>query len=74
MQDMGPIGKILIFAGIAIALLGVFIAFGSKFLPLGRLPGDIFIRRGNTSFFFPVVTCIIMSIILTIILNLFIRR
>ena len=41
---------------------------------LGRLPGDIFIQRGNTTIFIPIVTSIVLSLALTIILNLFIRR
>ena len=46
---------------------------GGRLFGMGRLPGDIFLQRGNFSFYFPVVTCIVLSILLTIILNL-IRR
>ncbi len=67
-------GKMLMFAGAAIALLGAFLAFGGRLSHHWRLPGDIYIRRGNTSFFFPIVTCIVISIILSIILNIFFRR
>jgi len=67
-------GKFLVFAGIVLVAAGLFFMFGSKFLPLGRLPGDITIRRENFSFYFPIVTCIVISILLTLILNFFFRR
>ena len=63
-------GRLLIFVGLAIAALGVAISFG---LPLGRLPGDIAVKRDNFSFYFPITTSIILSIILTLILSLFRR-
>ncbi len=67
---MAAIAKILIFAGLAIAALGI-ILWGLSYVPgVGRLPGDIYIRRGNFVFYFPVTTAIILSIILTIVLSL----
>lgn len=74
MNEMAPLGKMLIIGGIAMVIAGLFITFGMKYLPLGRLPGDIAVRRGNFSFFFPVVTCIVISVILSVIMNLFFRR
>ena len=65
------IGKMLIYIGILMVIVGVVIHFGGKFLPLGRLPGDIHYESGNTSFHFPIVSCIVISIILNIILRLF---
>lgn len=65
------IGKMLIYLGIAMVIIGAFWHFGGKFLPLGRLPGDIHYESGNTSFHFPIVTCIVVSIFLNIILRLF---
>lgn len=65
------IGKMLIYLGIFLVVVGCFIHFGGKFLPLGRLPGDINYHSGNTSFHFPIVTCILISIVLNIILRLF---
>lgn len=65
------LGKLLMAAGAVLALIGLFLTFGHKYLPLGRLPGDILIRRGNFSFYFPVVSCIIISIILTLAFSLF---
>ncbi|MCL6634291.1 MAG: DUF2905 domain-containing protein [Peptococcaceae bacterium] len=66
-------GKMLLLFGIFLAVLGGLMLVGGKLFGLGRLPGDIYIQRGNFSFYFPVVTSIVLSILLTIILNL-IRR
>ena len=63
-------GKFLIVLGLVIALIGMLISMG---VPLGRLPGDVSFRRGNTSFHFPIVTSIILSIILTLLLSFFRR-
>ena len=64
-------GKFLIVLGLAIALIGMLISMG---VPLGRLPGDISFRRGNSSFHFPIVTSIVLSIVLTLLLSFFFRR
>jgi Protein of unknown function (DUF2905) len=63
-------GKLLIVAGLAIAAIGLLISLG---VPFGRLPGDIVVRRGSFSFYFPVVTCIILSLLATLLLS-FLRR
>jgi Protein of unknown function (DUF2905) len=63
-------GKLLVVAGLLIALVGVFIMLG---VPLGRLPGDITYRRGQTTFYFPIVTSILASLLLTLLLA-FLRR
>jgi hypothetical protein len=63
-------GKTLVFVGIGIAALGLAIMLG---VPVGRLPGDIYVKRGNFSFYFPLATSIILSIILTLIFALFRR-
>ena len=67
------IGKMLIVAGIALIIAGIIFTIGSK-LGLGKLPGDIFIKREGYSFSFPIVSSIVVSIILTVILNIFFRR
>ncbi len=59
---------------IGIGVLLVVVGLIATFTPLFRLPGDIFIRRGNFTFAFPLVSSIIISIILTVLLNLFLRR
>jgi uncharacterized protein HemY len=63
-------GKLLVLIGLAIAAVGLAIMLG---VPLGRLPGDIAVRRGNFSFYFPIVTSIVLSILLTLIFSLFRR-
>jgi len=65
------VGKILLVAGLAIAVLGLLLMFGPKIPWLGRLPGDILIKRGNTTFYFPVVTCIVLSIVISLLARLF---
>jgi hypothetical protein len=64
------VGKVLVLIGLGIAALGVLMMFG---LPFGRLPGDIMIRRGNFTFYFPLATSIVLSILLTLFFSLFNR-
>jgi uncharacterized protein HemY len=63
-------GKTLVLLGLVIAGFGVLMMLG---LPIGRLPGDFAIRRGNFSFYFPLATSIILSIVLTLLFALFRR-
>jgi len=74
MGEFSQLGKFLIFLGIIIILFGLFLMFFSKIPYLGKLPGDIYIKKGNFSFYFPLATCIIISIFLTILLNLIFRK
>lgn len=60
--------------GLFILILGAVMAFSGKIFGLGRLPGDIYIQRGNFTFYFPIVTSIILSIILSLVLAVFFRR
>ena len=63
--------KLLIILGIVILIIGLLYPYIKK-LGLGQLPGDIMFKSGNSTFFFPIVTCIIIiSVVLTIIFNLF---
>ena len=62
--------KILIILGITILIIGLLYPYVKK-LGLGQLPGDIIYKSENSTFFFPIVTCIIISFVLTIIFNLF---
>ena len=62
--------KILIIIGIILLIVGLLYPYIKK-LGIGQLPGDILFKTGNSTFFFPVMTCLIISIILTIIFNLF---
>ena len=63
-------GKLLVIVGLIIAGVGLLVMMG---LPLGRLPGDITVRRGNTTFYFPLVTSILLSILLTLLFAFFRR-
>ena len=63
-------GKLLLLIGLAIAGVGLLVMLG---VPFGRLPGDIAVRRGNFSFYFPLATSIILSLLLTLLFNLFRR-
>ncbi|MDU2066339.1 MAG: DUF2905 domain-containing protein [Sporomusaceae bacterium] len=72
--DFSSIGKMLMVAGFVMLVIGAILTFGGKFLPLGRLPGDILIQKENSSFFFPITTSIVLSIVLTVILNLLSKR
>ena len=60
-------GRLLIVLGLVIAAAGALISFG---IPLGRLPGDVMIRRGSFTFYFPIVTCIVVSLVLTLLFSL----
>jgi hypothetical protein len=65
------VGKLVLIVGLVIAGIGLLMMAG---LPFGRLPGDITFRRGNATFYFPLATSIILSIILTLLLTFFFRR
>jgi hypothetical protein len=68
-------GRILILAGVLLVVVGVLVTLGER-LPVrfGRLPGDIVIRGKNSTIYFPIVTCLILSVILTLVSWLFNRR
>jgi DUF2905 family protein len=67
---VAPIGKMLVLAGIAIAIAGLAL-WGLSSVPyIGRLPGDIYLKRGNFTFYFPLATSILISIIATILFSL----
>jgi hypothetical protein len=63
-------GKLLVLLGLGIAAVGLAIILG---IPFGRLPGDIYLRRGGFSFYFPLATCIVLSILLTLLMSFFRR-
>jgi hypothetical protein len=63
-------GRTLVVAGLIVTAIGALMMLG---LPLGRLPGDIVISRGRGTFYFPIVTCIVVSVLLTLFLSLFRR-
>ena len=63
-------GKLLVIIGVLVAGVGFLVMMG---VPIGRLPGDFTVRRGNTTFYFPLATSILASILLTLLLTLFRR-
>ena len=71
MTGLGPLGKMLILLGVFIILIGVLLVIGEKIPWVGRLPGDILVRKKNFTFYFPITTSIIISIILTLFFALF---
>ena len=75
---MTELGKILLGLGVVMVIVGGLLLLGSSIsgkVPwIGRLPGDIYIVRGNFRFYFPLATSILLSILLTVILSLFWRR
>jgi hypothetical protein len=72
-MDASTVGRLLLVAGIGIAAVGGFLALGGR-LPFGRLPGDVSLQGQSGGFFFPIVSCIVISVVLTVVLNVVIRR
>ncbi|PYK66861.1 MAG: DUF2905 domain-containing protein [Verrucomicrobia bacterium] len=70
---MPELGKLLVIIGFVVVILGVLLWTGIGPGWLGRLPGDIRIARGNSVFYFPIATCIVVSIVLSLIFILFRR-
>jgi hypothetical protein len=67
-NDFSGLGKVLMVLGAVIMGLGVFFWLGGKIPGIGRLPGDILVKRGNFTFYFPLATCVLLSIVLSVIL------
>ena len=65
--SLEPLGKILVFIGLFLVVIGVIILFGSKIPYIGRLPGDIIIQRTNFTFYFPITTLILLNLLLLLI-------
>lgn len=74
MQGLDSLARMLILFGLVLAAVGGLILFVGKVPFIGRLPGDIYIQRKNFSFYFPLTTSILLSILLTILFSLFRRR
>jgi len=72
-KTMSDLGRLLILLGVILVIVGAVFLLAPKLPWLGRLPGDLSFKRGNFSFFFPLGTCILVSIILTLIMYLFRR-
>jgi len=61
------VGKLLIIAGVMLVVLGLLLMAGAKLSFLGRLPGDIAYKGKNVTFYFPIVTCLVVSVVLTLV-------
>ncbi len=71
MNPMHEIGRLLLIFGILMVVAGLFLMFLPKIPFIGRLPGDIVIRKGNFTFYFPLATSILLSVLLTILFSIF---
>lgn len=71
---MGDIGKILVLLGAGLIVFGGLLVLLGKFPGVGRLPGDIYIKKDNFTFYFPLATCLLISLILSLILGLWHRK
>lgn len=73
-RAMMEIGKLLIMAGLFLVALGCIFLLAGKFPFLGKLPGDFHFMKGNVEFYFPLATSLLVSVVGTILLNLFFRK
>jgi hypothetical protein len=71
MAGFDSFGKLLVLLGVFMVVVGLFLWFGDKIPWVGRLPGDILIKRDKFTFYFPLVTCILISLILTLLFSIF---
>ncbi len=71
---MNDLGKILIFTGGILVLAGFFILLAGKLPYVGKLPGDIFVKKENFTFYFPITTSLLISIVLSFLLFLWMRK
>jgi len=72
-EPLSSVGRLLVIGGVMLAAVGVIVLLAGKVPFLGRLPGDIVYRKGGTTFYFPLVTCLLLSLLLSLLLNLFRR-
>lgn len=72
-MGLSGIGKVLILAGAFVAFSGLLLVFWQRIPFLGKLPGDIFLQKRNFQFFFPIVTCLAISVLLTIMVNIIVN-
>ncbi|MGN6359683.1 MAG: DUF2905 family protein [Thermomicrobiales bacterium] len=74
MGDLSQFGRLLVLGGALLLVAGLIVLLLGRFLPGGRLPGDIVITRGPVSCFVPLATSLLLSLLLTLLLNLWARR
>ena len=70
---MAGLGKTLIYLGIVIVIVGVLVSLGGRLPWFGQLPGDFHIQRGRFTFYFPLTTCVIVSVVISLVAYLFKR-
>ena len=71
MTGLEPLGRMLLVVGALLVLFGLVLIFAGRLdLPFGRLPGDIVYRRDNVTVYAPLVSCLVISVLLTVVLNL----
>ncbi|MGQ9693877.1 MAG: DUF2905 domain-containing protein [Thermodesulfobacteriota bacterium] len=73
MNHWEGLGKILVILGLLLGGVGLILIFLPKIPWLGKLPGDLFFRRGNFTFYFPLVSCLLLSLLLTLFFRIFRR-
>lgn len=71
---MNDFAKTLIFFGVVLLLAGLVVGLFGKIPGIGRLPGDIYLRKGSFTFYFPLTTCLLLSLLLTLVFTIFGRR
>jgi hypothetical protein len=74
MNDLGGLGRVLIATGLVLAAFGVLLVFAGRIPFLGRLPGDVVVQRENWTVYVPLATMLLLSLVLTLVLNLFAGR
>jgi hypothetical protein len=73
-MEISQVGKLIIVAGVALVIVGLLIILLGRIPFFGQLPGDITYRRNGTTVFIPIATMIVLSLLLTLVLNLLLRR
>ena len=71
---MNEFSKTLIFFGVVLIISGFLISIFGKFPGIGKLPGDIYLKKGSFTFYFPLTTCLLLSLLLTLVFTIFGRR
>ncbi len=71
MSGLTELGRVFLVAGVILVVVGLLLMLGGRIPWVGRLPGDIAIERGNLRFYFPIVTCLLLSLLLTLLFRLF---
>ncbi|MBU1862979.1 MAG: DUF2905 domain-containing protein [Candidatus Omnitrophica bacterium] len=73
-MQVSLIAKAIIISGAVLLIVGFFLSLVDKIPGISKLPGDIFVIKGNFSFYFPIMTCLVLSVIISIIVNIFFKQ